>query len=248
MNKSTHHLLLSWLILTGLIIFGLFVSWSEGILPLLFASDKSNISLAITLIYILVSFHCARRVWILSYQVNAANDIAEIIRNEPELNFRVIDNIVDINGKRNLPPSITSEYIHDLITRANNHIVNTEDGINRESELIDVYESRLKGPHEIGWFAADAMIKLGLLGTIIGFILMLSSVVDVTEFDVTTMQKILANMSSGMGTALFTTMAGLVCSLLATAQYHMLERNIDELIETVKHLAQVHIIPRLYKA
>lgn len=248
MKKGPHHLLLSWLILTGLIIFGLFISWEVGVLSQLYYGDKSNISLAITLIYILITLHCARRVWIISRQVNAANEIVEIIQQESELNFRVMDNNVDINGKRSLPPSITSEYIHDLITRANNHVVQSEDGINKESELINVYESRLKGPHEIGWFATDAMIKLGLLGTIIGFILMLGSVVNITEFDVTTMQKILAHMSSGMGTALYTTMAGLVCSLLSSAQYHMLERNIDELIETVKHLAQVHIIPRLYKA
>lgn len=248
MTKNKHHLLLSWLILTGLIIFGLFVSWNEGVLPLLFAGDKSNISLVITLIYFLVSIHCARRVWILSIQVNATNEIADIIRDEPELNFHIVNNKVDINGKQNLPPGIASEYIHDLITRANNHAVHSEEGINKESELIEVYESRLKGPHEIGWFAADSMIKLGLLGTIIGFILMLSSVANITDFDITTMQKILTNMSSGMGTALFTTMAGLVCSLLATIQYLMLERNIDVLIETVKHLAQVHIIPKLYKA
>ena len=248
MAKDTHHLFLTWMILTGLIVFALYVSWQEGYLQLLYLGDKSSISYAISLIYCLITIHCAIRVWLISCQMNAAKEISDIITSEPELNFRVIDENVDINGKRSLPPSVTSEYIHDLITRANNHVVHTEEGINKESELIEVYESRLKGPHELGWFATEAMIKLGLLGTIIGFILMLGSVVNVTEFDVTTMQKILANMSSGMGTALYTTMAGLICSLLASAQYTMMERQIDELIETVKHLAQVHIIPRLYKA
>ena len=89
------------------------------------------------------------------------------------------------------------------------------------------------------------MIKLGLLGTIIGFIFMLGSVANITDFDVTTMQKILKHMSIGMGTALYTTLAGLVCSMLATAQYHLLDSSVDKLIQTTKHLAQVYIIPKM---
>ena len=72
-------------------------------------------------------------------------------------------------------------------------------------ELIEVFEAKLKNPHNLGWFFTDIMIKLGLLGTIIG------SVVNVTDFDVTTMQNILKEMSSGMGTTLYTTFAGLTC-------------------------------------
>ncbi len=111
--------------------------------------------------------------------------------------------------------------------------------------MIEVYEARLKSPHEIGWFSADIMIKLGLLGTIIGFIFMLGSVANITDFDITSMQKILKHMSTGMGTALYTTMAGLVCSMLATVQYHMLDTSIDDLIQTTKHLAQVYILPKI---
>jgi len=74
---------------------------------------------------------------------------------------------------------------------------------------------------------------------------MLGSVANITDFDVTTMQKVLKHMSSGMGTALYTTLAGLVCSMLAAAQYHMLDRSVDELIDTTKHLTQVYVLPHL---
>ncbi len=248
MKEGEHHLLLSWLILTGLIAFGLYLSWQESVLHLLYNGDKSYISLAISFIYFLITLHCAKRIWYISNQVNVTNEVNQLIINEKNLELNIIDDIVNLNDNRSLPPSIATEYIHDLVARANNQMVHSDENISKGSELIEVYTSRLKGPDEIGWFATDSMIKLGLLGTIIGFILMLGSVVNVTEFDVTTMQKILAHMSSGMGTALYTTMAGLVCSLLATAQYQMLDRNIDELINTLKHLAQIHIIPRLHQA
>lgn len=250
MNKQpytgVHHLLLIWLVFTGVVIFSLIVCWHEGVLMLLYMGDKSRISWAITLMYLLLTAHIIRRVWFISSQINAANIVSDFIKKQDDLVIRVIDNNVDINGKSSLPPSYATQYIHDLVTRYNNLAVIPEDISQNNADLIEVYESRLKGPHEIGWFVADAMIKLGLLGTIIGFILMLGSVMNVADFDVTTMQKILQHMSTGMGTALYTTMAGLVCSMLATAQYHMLDQHIDELIENLKHLTQVYVMPRIH--
>ncbi len=245
MNKIEHHLLLSWLILIGLITFGLYLAWDQGILNLLYGSDKSKISYLISFIYLLIIGHGAIRVWYVSKQLNYSSQIVNDIKHHSSEKIFVHDEQVKFSNNQFLPNSITTEFIHDLVTRNNNQINKTNSENASETDLIDVYESRLKSPDEIGWFASDAMIKLGLLGTIIGFILMLSSVVNVTEFDVTTMQKILANMSSGMGTALYTTMAGLICSLLATAQYHMIERHIDELMNSIKHISQVHILPKL---
>ena len=89
------------------------------------------------------------------------------------------------------------------------------------------------------------MVKLGLLGTIIGFVLMLGTVSNITDFDLSTVQKILSHMSAGMGTALYTTYAGLVCSILAGVQYHMLDRGADDVIEVAKHLSSVYVVPNL---
>ena len=73
-----------------------------------------------------------------------------------------------------------------------------------------------------GWFAADVALKLGLLGTVIGFILMLASIRDITGFDTTSLQSALKAMSGGMAVALYTTLAGLVCNLLLRVQFQML--------------------------
>ena len=45
------------------------------------------------------------------------------------------------------------------------------------------------------------MLKLGLIGTVIGFIIMLSSLADITTFDVTLLQGVLTTMGR-MGVAL----------------------------------------------
>lgn len=242
-EQPQHSLLLRWLILTGLIGFSLIVAWNEGIISLLFSVDKSRISWMIALIYLLVTLHCAKRIYTLSVQTNLSKEIDDLIKKENKLSVKIDNGCISINDNMRLPDCYMTEYIGDVYFK-NKNTTNTGD-INTSSDLIEVYESRLKGPQEIGWFVSDMMLKLGLLGTIIGFIFMLGSVANIADFDISNMQKILRHMSNGMGTALYTTLTGLTCSILSAMQYHMLDRHADELIEMIRHLTQVHVIPRI---
>lgn len=245
LNEGIHHLLLIWLIFTGLFVFAVIIAWNEGLLIVLYQSDKSYISYVITLLYIFIAIHCANRFIYISTQINDSRKVETLVRGNIELKLHKDDDKVHINGNIILPDCIVTSYIHDLLSKeANNN--KTGDSVNdNDTKLIEVYEAKLKSPHEIGWFSADLMIKMGLLGTIIGFIFMLASVANITDFDVTTMQKILKHMSTGMGTALYTTLAGLICSMLASTQYHLLDSSVDKLIQTTQHLAQVYILPKI---
>ena len=246
LQESVHHLLLVWMIFTGLLIFALIISWNEGVLFLLYSSDKSYISYIITLLYVCIAIHCAFRIFYISIQINQSKVVENLIKDRNDMDLKMEGEKVRINGTIELPDCIVTSFIHDLLNKGSiNNVEETEQVFESNTSLIEVYEARLKGPHEIGWFSADLMIKLGLLGTIVGFIFMLGSVANITDFDVTTMQKILKHMSTGMGTALYTTLAGLVCSMLAASQYYLLDSSVDKLIQTTKHLAQVYILPRL---
>ena len=245
LQEGTHHLLLAWLIFTGLFIFAITLAWQEHVLILLYTSDKSYISYAITILYIFVAFHCALRVAYISRQINDSKVVEALVRDSAEIQLHMEGDKVHINGNTVLPDCIVTSYIHDLLNKGTNNSKIDEQVVDSNTDLIEVYESKLKRPHEIGWFTADIMIKLGLLGTIIGFIFMLGSVANITDFDVTSMQKILKHMSIGMGTALYTTLAGLVCSMLAASQYQMLDNSVDKLMEATRHLAQVYILPKI---
>lgn len=244
-QESTHHLLLAWLIFTGLFIFAITLAWHENVLLLLYISDKSYISYAITIMYIFVAIHCALRVIYISRQINDSKTVEALVRDNTGIQLHMEGDKVHINGTTVLPDCIVTSYIHDLLNKSTNNAKSGEQIAESDTDLIAVYEAKLKRPHEIGWFSADIMLKLGLLGTIIGFIFMLGSVAHITDFDVTTMQKILKHMSTGMGTALYTTLAGLVCSMLAASQYHMLDTSVDKLIGATRHLAQVYILPKI---
>ncbi len=78
------------------------------------------------------------------------------------------------------------------------------------------------------------MLKLGLLGTIVGFILMLAPISNIDAYDVSTLKTALSSMSGGMAIALFTTLAGLVGGILLRTQYYLLDEVTGDLKEDAK--------------
>jgi len=72
---------------------------------------------------------------------------------------------------------------------------------------------------DVGWFVAESCLALGMVGTVTGFLYMLGTAfenIDVTN--ATTLQDALASMARGMSTALYTTLTGLITSLIIKIQ------------------------------
>jgi len=71
-------------------------------------------------------------------------------------------------------------------------------------------------------FASNVFLSLGMIGTVIGFIYMLNiSFGNLGSADMTSLRLALQTMGTGMGTALYTTATGLVCSLLLRLQLYV---------------------------
>ena len=99
--------------------------------------------------------------------------------------------------------------------------------------------------YTFGHWAADMLLKLGLLGTILGFIMMLSPVGELTDFDPNVLQQLLGQMSGGMAVALYTTMAGLITSTLLGLQYEMLDTAASRLVDKLAIAVDIYILPTL---
>ncbi|MEM7468409.1 MAG: MotA/TolQ/ExbB proton channel family protein [Pseudomonadota bacterium] len=234
-REQEHHLVLIWLIITGLIIFGFTVCWDQGLLTALFEGDQSRICLVIGLLYIVGTIHCAQRLLFLSRELNAAQNTGQLVMRESGRGtLRHDGETLTVGANVVVPPSAIASYLSDAIS------TNTHDASNENSNLTEAFAEKLKGSHEAGWFIVDVLLKLGLVGTIIGFILMLGSVADTSSLDVNTMQKVLKQMSSGMGTALFTTLAGLIGSMLLGLQYLLADKSADEIVRRSILLAEKH--------
>jgi hypothetical protein len=243
LQDHRHYLLLVWMIVTGFIAFGITVSWNEGLVTQLINGDRSRICLVIGLVYFAATLHCANRAIFLSSELNHASDVALSIAAESAHGpITTQDGQLKVGTIGVLPRSVMTRHLVDLIDARQE--TRDQDAI-QESNLTEALAERLKGPHELGWFIVDILLKLGLVGTIVGFILMLGSIANTASLDVNTMQKVLRQMSSGMGTALFTTLAGLIGSILLGLQYLLLDKGADELLHRVIRVAEIEIKPNL---
>lgn len=66
------------------------------------------------------------------------------------------------------------------------------------------------------WFLSEQMLALGMLGTVIGFIYLLSSgITSASVTDPTSLATLLASMSVGLGIALYTNAVGILASLIS---------------------------------
>ena len=92
---------------------------------------------------------------------------------------------------------------------------------------LSLLEDELSNRHAIGYLSVDILLKLGLTGTVIGFILMLLPIGQIQDFDPQILQKLLSTMSGGMAVALYTTLTGLVTSILLKFQYFMLDSSLS---------------------
>ena len=81
---------------------------------------------------------------------------------------------------------------------------------------------------EVGWFAAGTFTSVGMVGTVIGMIWALKGFIDVNISEVTSVQRLISSMVFGVSTALYTTLVGLVCSILLKVQYFNLGHSLKK--------------------
>lgn len=80
---------------------------------------------------------------------------------------------------------------------------------------------------EIGWFFSEVELTLGMLGTVIGFVLMLSGFEKLDMNNTASMNAFITSFGHGMSKALYATLVGIVCSILLKLQYFNLSQAIE---------------------
>ena len=82
---------------------------------------------------------------------------------------------------------------------------------------------------DVGWFVSESCLALGMVGTVTGFLIMLGTAFEnVDVSNAATLQQALSDMAIGMSTALWTTLVGLVSSLIIKVQLVNLEVALNE--------------------
>lgn len=219
MTKPTDaNLVFRALIILGLVLFATYLVAERGLLSTALSSDRSYISYVILGAYTIASAH-----WLF-----LAYTLGQERRSFSALQERMHDAAPDFSD---LERGLLGDFLVEWQTKGTQ---------SHPEALVTAFGDRLVNRHAFGHFASDALLKLGLLGTIVGFILMLLPVGELTEIDASLMRQLLTAMSSGMAVALYTTLTGLVTSTLLEFQYHILDASAADLATRLSVLADSH--------
>lgn len=73
------------------------------------------------------------------------------------------------------------------------------------------------------WYSTDAMLAIGMMGTLVGFIAGLEGFNNVDAESADQIKQVIAEMAANMGIALITTLTGLICSTVLRGQLVLIE-------------------------
>jgi hypothetical protein len=140
-----------------------------------------------------------------------------------------------------LPDGLVRDHIESLATKAAAQDHRPVD----QTLLLRTLADRLRASNGFGAFVSDTLMKLGLLGTIIGFIIMLAPIAGLDAADKVAMRSSMGLMSDGMAVAMYTTLAGLVGSILVRIQYYMLDAATQRVFSDAVMLTETYVTPAL---
>ena len=224
---------LRWLILMSLTVFGVAVLWHLGLIRLMLETDRTHVSSLILVLFVLTTLHCLTQTWIVSKELTAVRSFQDELRGDRGF-------LRALPGDPSSAPqgSVIARHVANLVTKARAQKGRRVD----QTLLLRALTDQLRSRERIGLFVSEALLRLALLGTAVGFILMLIPIAGLTAFDAESLRKALAGMSSGMAIALNVTVTGIATALLLKLQYFYLDKAIADLLTTITELTEVHVV------
>ena len=212
-NSSIDNIFIYWIYFISLILIAFYVMESFGFISTIFKEDISYISSLIAIIFFFNLF-------LGGYHLFKLRDALYFLE------------IAEINTKNNIFISVYNDFNVTRLKK-NNKSRTDSDFLSNSQSLKDEFKTKMYEYVDNGFFIADLLLKLGIVGTVIGFIIMLSSLSTIDEMNLSKMNNLLLSMSSGMKVALYTTLSGLTGSILLTIQNNFLENKINTFINKV---------------
>lgn len=233
---------LRWLLVTCLVVLGLLTLWYLGLVQTMFETDHTRMSSFILAIFAITTLHCLVQAMQVSRDLVVVRRTRAVLESESSAGFsEVAGKIVTSNGTA-LESGILATHIHNLLQKAAR-----QGGAHRIDQqlLLKTIASRLRSREKIGVFVSEALLRLALLGTAIGFILMLVPIAALTSFEADVLRTALSGMTSGMAIALNVTVSGIGCALILKFQYYQLDNALTELFDQISDTSEIYVVPAL---
>ena len=234
---------LKWLLVNILLAIALIILWSFGLVQQVLETDRTHVSSIIAVIFVLTALHCLYQTWVTSRDLVNARRVRDTIAKADAIPVQLADGRVMMDGHV-LEPGFMSSHVANLIRKASLGQGSNFD----QTVLLLALADRLRAREKLGLFVSEGLLRLALLGTAIGFILMLIPLSGLTSFDSVTLRNALTGMTSGMAIALNVTVTGIGAALILKFEYYLLDSAVAELFDIITETTEVSIIPRIGKA
>ena len=219
--NNPNALLYKWLVINSFAALLVYVAWLRDWINLVIESDASSLSLVIGLVFLVF--------WLTSsFHILSINrEVSRFAEGETT--------------------GVAADYFERLRRK----------GVNLGQEKVDqtllasTLRARMFLPIQIVAYVANVLILLGLIGTVVGFVIAVSGLGDSIAggTNIERVQGVLGQIVNGMGVALFTTLLGAILGgLWLQIHYQMLVRAVGGLIVDVVERADIEIIPEIYRA
>ncbi len=150
--------------------------------------------------------------------------------------YRINQTSRELNSAKPFDPLVTS-LAAEFLAKSR--------GRGGESRAILISTLRLKLSQRIAVVrnTANSLVLLGLIGTVIGFIIALSGVDPAKAGDFNSVAPMVSTLIEGMSTALYTTLVGAVLNVWLMVNYHLLVGGTVKLITALVELGEEHAGP-----
>lgn len=99
--------------------------------------------------------------------------------------------------------------------------------------LIEALKIRQFGKISTIRYIANTLVLMGLVGTVVGFIIALSGVDPSIVIDVSAVAPMVSTLIQGMSVALYTTLVGAIFNIWLTVNYQMLANGTSQLVTAI---------------
>lgn len=237
-RDGAYDALFRWILFAALMGLSAVISWDYGLLQYTFAADTSRISVLIAILFLGFWLHSLWIVLLLSRELRQALSAETLIHATSGPLIVANGQIAILSGKLS-PDGPVAQTLRNLAATS---------GSADRALLLQSLSATLKRHTKLGVYGADLLYKLGMLGTMIGFVIMLNSMGDMKNFDVETLRSALQRMIGGMAVSLLTTIAGLIGGLLLRIFYNLAEGQVSDILHAMVEMTETQIGPRLAPA
>ncbi len=133
-----------------------------------------------------------------------------------------------------------TEKSKELNSITNHYLQNIKNlDASARSNLASSLRIKLANKINLVKFIANTLVILGLIGTVIGFIIALSGVDGSVSSDPEEISKMITTLIQGMSVALYTTLAGSIFSVWLNICYHILSSGANKLLAKIIEIGEV---------